>query len=251
MKKDYKYYQEKNGRKSRMLNLIFIADIDNENYLYFFKDRFDTYCNDTTEFYAELCNKSFFRDSQLEHTTIDFFKSHLKNFTKILKKGLEHQVVKENLSYIIDGFLSINFGSFITKEYIISQLNEVFEDKYILLQFESLAKLLEKKNEQMEQQEELILDYSDTTITEKIIYLHRLGVLDFLKSKLSIMASTNLMAKYLSAITGHKAGTIQSYINPIYSKNAIQKSNPLRKEKNVEKVGQNLIEMGFRTEDFV
>ena len=65
------------------------------------------------------------------------------------------------------------------------------------------------------------------------------------------MASTNLMAKYLSAITGHEAGTIQSYINPIYSKDAVQKNNPLRKEKNVEKVGQNLIEMGFRTDDFV
>ena len=93
--------------------------------------------------------------------------------------------------------------------------------------------------------EEVEIDLSDTSITEKIIYLQELGVIDFLKSKQPFLASTNSLATVLSAITGAKAGTIQSMINPILSKKIDDKNNPMNSKKPVNRVQKQLNSIGF------
>lgn len=90
-----------------------------------------------------------------------------------------------------------------------------------------------------------VIDLSDTKRTEKIIILKQLGILDFLKEKQPFNTSTNALASVLSGITGIKSGTLQSYINPIYSTNVEQKNNPLKNEKSVNKVIQKLISLGY------
>jgi hypothetical protein len=87
------------------------------------------------------------------------------------------------------------------------------------------------------------LDLSDTTAVEKIIYLEKLGVLDFLRSKQHI--STNGLASALSAITGENIKTLQSMLNPIFNKQAGQKNNPLESTKTVQKVKKHLNDIGF------
>jgi hypothetical protein len=95
------------------------------------------------------------------------------------------------------------------------------------------------------------IDLSDTTATEKIIYLQKLGVIDFLRTKQPFQSSTNSLAIVLSAITGEKLETIQPMLNPIVSKEAGQKNNPLNSKKAVPKVEQQLIKIGFNLNETI
>lgn len=90
-----------------------------------------------------------------------------------------------------------------------------------------------------------LIDNSNAKATEKIIYLKELGILDFLIETEPFNLSTNAIANVLSSITGEKAGTLQSYLNPIKNPTAGQKNNPLNNTKNVDKVKQTLIKLGF------
>ena len=89
------------------------------------------------------------------------------------------------------------------------------------------------------------IDLSDTTATEKIIYLQKLGVIDFLRTKQPFNTSINSLATVLSAITGSKTSTIQPMINPILSKKVVDKNNPMNSTKTVGKVESQLINIGF------
>jgi hypothetical protein len=93
------------------------------------------------------------------------------------------------------------------------------------------------------------IDLSDAKGTEKIIMLHKLGVLDFLKEQEPFKYSINALASAISGITGEKQTVIQSYINPIFSKSVGQKNNPLATEKTVNKVTQKLISIGYNPVD--
>ncbi|MCF6348708.1 MAG: hypothetical protein L3J20_10480 [Flavobacteriaceae bacterium] len=95
--------------------------------------------------------------------------------------------------------------------------------------------------------EPTLIDNSNTKGTEKIIYLKELGILDYLLTKEPFNLSTNALANVLSSITGEKPQTLQSYLNPITSPTAGQDNNPLNNIKNVEKVKQSLINVGFKT----
>lgn len=107
-------------------------------------------------------------------------------------------------------------------------------------------KLLEnKKHKLLPEKGELLLDFSDSSAMEKVIYLHKLGVLDFLRKQSSFNNSTNNLAKFLSAITGEKATTLQSYLNPIFSSQTDQKNNPLKKKTSVEKIEKQINTMGI------
>lgn len=92
-----------------------------------------------------------------------------------------------------------------------------------------------------------LVDLSEGKITDKIIYFYLLGGLDFLAKKSKHGFSINQMANILSAITGEKASTIQSYINPIGNPKVYQKNNPLNNTEKVEKIRQKLISLGFHT----
>ena len=89
------------------------------------------------------------------------------------------------------------------------------------------------------------LDFSAPKGTEKIIMLHQLGILDFLKEKEPFNLSTNALASVISWITGEKREVMQSYLNPIFSKNVSQKNNPLKTESTVKKIKHKLILIGY------
>ena len=107
--------------------------------------------------------------------------------------------------------------------------------------------------EQPQQTEPEAIDLSDTTATEKIIYLQILGVIGFLRTKQPFLASINRLATVLSAITGVHPETkhIQSMLNPIISKEAGQKNNPLNSKNTVSKVEKQLISIGFNLNETI
>lgn len=92
---------------------------------------------------------------------------------------------------------------------------------------------------------EFTVDYSDTKASEKIVFLHQLGIINYLRTKSPFNASTNKLAEVISAFTGIPQTTAQSYINPIISKDVIGKNNPL-KEKCMTIVKQKLTNMGYQ-----
>jgi hypothetical protein len=103
--------------------------------------------------------------------------------------------------------------------------------------------LSEKK---IELESGLEIDLSKTKAIEKIIFLSELGVLEFLRDKSPFNTTINSLATILSAITGENNTTLQPSLNAMFS-NAVDKSKDPYKTKNtVEKVRNQLINIGFK-----
>lgn len=91
-----------------------------------------------------------------------------------------------------------------------------------------------------------LVDLSDTINMDKIRYLHELGIIDYLRKKEPFSTSTNSLATVISAFTGIKTTTIQSYINPMFNDDTVQRNNPLSNINKMDKVRRQLIEIGFK-----
>ena len=246
---DYHYYEAKNQRDSKMLNFVFKITFDEDGNIIqkFNKKHFLDYFNDVSELFFEVCNSNFIRDTELENITKRFFILHLDSFSECLKKGKECRVDDEALSFIVEKFLSINFGAFISGEYIAECLMERIGGEIDLLQFESLVPLLKK----LENAQEITLDYSDTDFRNKIIFLHKLGIIDHLRKIGPFNMSVNKLAECLSAILGENVGKIQRPLSDlVYDEFQVNKNNPLKNQKKVNKVEQKLIKIGVNKDSF-
>jgi hypothetical protein len=115
---------------------------------------------------------------------------------------------------------------------------QITKDEYNL-------KLITEKEK--EKQEKPLIDYSESKLTEKIIALNELGVLDYLQTKEPFNISVNSLAEYLSLCLGEKTTSVQSYINPILNRSDQTKS-PYNTTKTVEKAKQKLIQIGVKLE---
>jgi hypothetical protein len=156
-----------------------------------------------------------------------------------------------DISKIIDRIIALVFLS----ENIIVQKNmllgsiKYFEDKHLdFVGYKALAwKLQSTYSEIFDKKEEVLIDYSESKLTEKIIALNEVGVLDYLLTKEPFNLSVNSLAEYLSLCLGEKTSSIQSYINPIINKSDQTKS-PYNTPKTVDKVKQKLIQIGLKIE---
>lgn len=95
------------------------------------------------------------------------------------------------------------------------------------------------------EQSDEIIDLSDTSIVGKIIYLEKLGIIDYLRSQKPFNTSVNSIATVLSAVTGAKATSIQPMLNPLLSKDVYNKNNPLNSMKKVYSIENILLNIGF------
>ncbi len=94
---------------------------------------------------------------------------------------------------------------------------------------------------------EEFLDLSSEGSKDKIIYLNELGIIEFLQKKDHHGLSINSLATVIGAITGIKASTAQSYLNPMLSPSADQNRNDSYNNiQKVEKVKQNILKLGFK-----
>lgn len=163
---------------------------------------------------------------------------------------LEHKYFENNEDYI-KKFLS-NYSveiegivRFMLLEYISKQAKYIIEHKRFYFTNGNIGEDTEYKIKKTTINDFKDLDFSDNKGTEKIIMLHKLGVIDFLRNKEPFNTNTNALASVLSGITGEKQSTLQSYINPIINKNNDQKNNPLINVKKLNLVEQKLISIGF------
>jgi hypothetical protein len=91
-----------------------------------------------------------------------------------------------------------------------------------------------------------LLDLSGTSAVKKIIYLNELGIIDFLKSKPEFILSTNLMATFLSAITGEKSSTLQTSLHKLINNDTDDQRHPYRTQSTVNEVRQTLIDKNIK-----
>jgi hypothetical protein len=103
---------------------------------------------------------------------------------------------------------------------------------------------LSKNKEQSELYDELLEEYN-VPIVKRIIYLEKLGILDFLRKSSPFNTSINMMANILGSIIDAKPSTIQPLLNPLLGKDVDNKNNPLNSAKNVMAVENQLINIGY------
>lgn len=92
-----------------------------------------------------------------------------------------------------------------------------------------------------------LIDYSDSSLKEKIIVLKELGIIEYLQEEFTIcQTSTNKLSEVISLIIGEKSSTIQSYINPMINSGTSQKNNPYINYNSVEKSLNRLNNLGIK-----
>lgn len=90
-----------------------------------------------------------------------------------------------------------------------------------------------------------LIDLSDTSLIEKVIYLEKLGIIEFLRGQRPFSTSANSVANVFSAITGAKPTSLQPIINPLINKDYYNKNYPLNSKKTVISVEGKLTSLGF------
>jgi hypothetical protein len=222
------------------------------------------------EFLVEYFVREFKKAEKENYTANVFYNGCFKSLTEIRAKLANlFQERKRELSWIINDIkLKLKGGD--TDNSLNEKLNSVKDELenlsqsnfYTPVQFAEHPRLAMQFNtdtveyiessireafnqSKVDVEDEVAIDLSDNRGTDKVIMLYKLGVLDFLKEQEPFNLSTNSLAMVLSGITGVDSKTLQSYINPIGNPSVMQKNNPLANEKNVKKVTQTLIEIGF------
>jgi len=181
------------------------------------------------------------------------YDERLKEFKIKYIDAIEHNFIFEelqninkfNLPYYINDDIkkSIAFSIERTKEYLKERLRKdgyEIETSYNVVG--EISSLAIKGNSVVKVNEEAILDLSNNTHKDKIIYLELLGFFNFIKEK-EPQLSTNKIASLVSAITGIRQGTVQSYINPLLSDEVSQRNNPLKNKDNLAIIKNKLIEL--------
>lgn len=90
-----------------------------------------------------------------------------------------------------------------------------------------------------------LMDEFNVPIIRRILYLEKLGVIDFLKKERPFNTSINSMANILGHIIDAKPSSIQPLLNPLLSNDVDNKNNPLNSAKNVMAVEAHLMKIGY------
>jgi hypothetical protein len=93
--------------------------------------------------------------------------------------------------------------------------------------------------------EEVKVDLSDARPTEQIIYLQRLGIIDFLLKKQPFASSQNSLSTVLSALTGIPSTSLSPLLRRTIQNDPTDQKSPLFSVKAVLKVETNLKNIGF------
>jgi hypothetical protein len=237
-----------NSVKTKIEDLINQINKSGDKQGYYLENNFD---------YQEVIN---FIDRYLS-----FFKHYnsklLYQYCFDLQKGMfyiNNRYTEQRLEIIKETLKSIYFNENYTSNEVGYDLGHsyLYGTIYLIKQ-EDAKHFLEKEFEKdeykthtksiQEKKEDILIDYSQSKLTEKIIALNEAGVLDFLRNKEPFNFSVNSLAEFLSLCLGEKTTSIQSYINAIIN-NSDQSKSPYNTTKTVEKVKQKLIQIGLKIE---
>jgi len=195
-------------------------------------------------------NKTYFFGCSFEVYKLTY-DLRLQSYFAIYNDATERDFIEYEKSKKYNDFYELQVNDYVNEhKFEYSILCDYTLNNQILFSLQKRASFLNEKLNTtgiVETQEPEAIDLSETTATEKIIYLYKLGIIDFLRNKQPFKSSTNSLATVLSAITGINPDTkhIQSMLNPIVNKQVGQKNNPLNSTKTVLKVETQLTNIGF------
>ncbi|WP_281227686.1 hypothetical protein [Flavobacterium aquiphilum] len=221
-----------------------IARILNDNNIEFFRNDvnvklFNTISHDLNERFSKTGEIEYVPNEKYTHKQ---FYDYIKNNSSVIFEfGYFHFLTNNKLDrdYHTIRYKRDNETNEIT------ELREYFEDVLCTMSYKIESEYEKIKTKENTNELEL-LDLSKTSAVEKIIYLNELEIIDFLRTKAEFVGSTNLMATFLSAITGVKPQTLQTSLNRLISNDVEDKNHPYKTKKTVEKVRQQLIEKNIK-----
>lgn len=261
---------EDNSKYDKLINNIkeFVVSVDKDNKLVLadknlFHSKFSDY-SAYEELFSKLTQlRELVTNNLLSENYLNEEWGGIQNFVKFIDENHEEIVViidsiwineinlyvsserpvKEKIDHLlneISGLAGVQFfggNEFVKrKKYLKTKIDELeLKHKYLSVQQDTITET------------EIILDYSDNSQAEQIVFLHELKILDFLQEKMKVEHygfSTNKMAEIVSTFTGIKQSYVQSMLNPIFSKRVDQKNNPLT-ENNLKNVREKLMKIGF------
>jgi hypothetical protein len=201
------------------------------------------YCN--SEVYKNYFNENFnqYKKEFPECSLTDFIQNEINSLHENIVDYNGKMFYTYKFSYAIFSKIDLRF---INKK-IEKNLDYTQNRKIEFLESKLKPDQATSKPEQPEP--EIYLDYSNNPRNEKIVFLHELGILDYLQEKMnneSVYFSPNKLAEIISTFTGIEQKTAQSYLNPIFSIYAKQKNNPLN-SKTLKRVKNKLKDIGFNT----
>lgn len=136
--------------------------------------------------------------------------------------------------------------NFMLLEYISKQAKYIIKHKRFYFTNDYIGEGVESKFKDNSHDDFKDIDLSDTKGTEKIIMLHKLGVLDFLKDIPPFKDNVNSLASAISGFTGIDQKNVYPMINQILKPLNDQKNNPLNSQKKVDKINKQLALIGFK-----
>ncbi len=248
----YKYYLS--GNEQKEIKELFNKFIETfkelytqcaeDNYLWQYCP-FEVYKKNIGQYKDEYINE------YIDATDIDFYKIELKELISNYQgmKDKPHPYKSGSyLGYPVCFIYNFKNNQPVRISYMLDE-SLVNKIKYTNNKKIEYCKALINNPEYSNKDQETIIDFSDNSDAEKIVILHELKVLDFLKKIEPFNTSTNKLAEVISSFTGINSSTVQSYINPMNNSSVSQKNNPVKKEKNVKLAQNKLVQMGINKKD--
>lgn len=209
------------------------------------------------ELFFNLFELSYNQNIFFDYCSFDAYKNQFENqFAEYKKENFDVDIIdfiKNEYKIIINSFEDVYWFSLMNgKNFKIlqnSKSKKLEHLEYLISTFNKELIVINDNGYHVDLKDNFFLnneliDLSNTTSTEKIIYLHKLGIIEFLRTKNNV--STNGLATVLSAITGVKAGTINPAILRIIKKDLADHRHILNSTKTVLEVENVLIKHGFK-----
>lgn len=171
-------------------------------------------------------------------------------YTNLLDEYLKQQIDNDEINFIDSEIILITEYIRLINESLKKELEETGEIdlknwavESQLSSYNKIIDFLKTRKSEIKPESNLseLLDLSDTSAVKKIIYLNELGIIDFLRTKPEFTGSINLMAAFLSAITGTKTSTLQPSLNKLINDDKDDQRHPYRSQSTVDEVRQTLI----------
>jgi len=179
-----------------------------------------------------------------EYDSIAFNASILMKQYLRERKGSEIDLVNEEL----DGL--IREKEYKLVEYIFEGMADfLYEIDELIRYKENISKRGDLTFEESESKtEDEFIDYSESNNISKVLFLKKLGLIEYMRSLSPFNTSINSLANALSGVTGIKPTTIQPMLNAMLSNATSDKNNPLKSTKTVNVVINKLSNIGYKAE---
>ena len=110
---------------------------------------------------------------------------------------------------------------------------------------EKIQKETKSSNRELTDLEEYFIDEQNISIVKRIIYLQKLGIIDFLRKEKPFNTSINSLANVISVMISVNVTSVQPLLNLMLGKDSDNPKNPLNSAKNVSAVENYLIKIGY------